>query len=206
MEKTNAGPAEDGARPLSTSLANRLQEIPGVAEVAVDLTESGGGINVRLEPGADEAQVMDRLRSLLVAYGVRTPSPPTLNPGRSERAPLKPTLAVEAEITPINGGARVEVSSKNVKSFRVVAAKPSAIAQGLSDAWCQVLGRVPVEVSRVEVDESGLMTVVVSKGEVESAGSARVDGGWEGALTKAVGTALQRAFADDDQPKVAVNS
>ena len=61
---------------MTPNLASRLQDIPGIASVTVDLTDSGGGINIRLEAGADEAVVMERLRALLVAYGVRSPNPP----------------------------------------------------------------------------------------------------------------------------------
>lgn len=191
---------------MTSSLAARLQDIPGVDSVAVDLTDSGGGINVRLEPGADETLVMEKLRSLLVAYGVRSPSPPQLRPPRSETYPSDNDLGVDVVITPISGGARVEVAATNVRSFRVVAATPSAIAQGLADAWCQVIGRIPVEVVDVGVGDDGTLTVLMSNGVIQSKGSASVDAGWEDALTRAVGSALRSSLADAAESKMAVNT
>lgn len=181
----------------ATGLATRLEEIPGVATVVVDLTESGGGINVRLEPGADEDRVMERLRSLLVAYGVRSPGPPPIpEPDDDPSAGLTESRRVDARITPIEAGARVEVSTKNVKSFRVVAATPSAIAQGLTDAWCQVIGRVPVEVTGISSGESGHLQLSITDGERDVAVSASLDDGWEAALT----TAVRRALRETSDP------
>jgi len=173
---------------MTSSLASRLGEIPGVASVVVDLDGFGRGIDVRLEPDADEAVVMERLRALLAAYGVKRDREPKITPGRS-RAPLS-GVGVEISITPINSGARIEVATNTVKSFRIVAATPLAIAQGLSDAWCQVIGRVPVEMVGVSVDDKGFLTVTASDGEQESTGSAGVARGWIEALTEAVGAAL----------------
>ena len=191
---------------MTSSLAIRLEEIPGVASVAVDLTDSGGGINVRLEPGADETSVMDTLRSVLVAYGVRSPSPPKLRPHRSSGPSADFDPGVDVEITPIDGGARVEVATTNVRSFRVVAATPTAIAQGLADAWCQVIGRIPVEVVSVGVDDSGTLTVLISNEGQETQGSASVDVGWENALTGSVGMALQTSVLDVADKKLAVST
>ena len=191
---------------MTTGLTTRLQEIPGVASVAVDLTDSGGGINVRLEPGADEILVMDTLRSVLVAYGVRSPSPPKLRPHLSTPTIDEAPLGVDVEITPMNTGARVEVATKKVRSFRIVAATPSAIAQGLADAWCQVIGRIPIEVAEVKVDDHGTMTVSTLDAGRKSRGSASVASGWEDALTRAVGMALQGSQAKVGQSKLVVNT
>ncbi len=206
MAAANAQNSTVGTGVMTSGLTTRLQEIPGVASVAVDLTDSGGGINVRLEPGADETLVMDKLRSLLVAYGVRSPSPPKLRPHRSERPGSDVKFGVDVQITPIREGARVEVATTNIRSFRVVAATPTAIAQGLSDAWCQVIGRIPVEVVEVSVDDQGTLTVAISTGERETQGSASVDSGWENALTRAVGVALQASLPSASESKLAVNS
>jgi hypothetical protein len=70
--------AEMGRNGVSSNLATRLQDIEGVASVVVDLDESGGGISVRLKPGANEAVVMEKLHSLLVTYGVRSGDRPRL--------------------------------------------------------------------------------------------------------------------------------
>ncbi len=186
---------------MTSSLASRLEDIPGVASVAIDLEGFGRGIDVRLEPGADEVAVMERLRALLAAYGVRGERESvTRAPIPSESSPRHDPGVVVA-IAPIKSGARIEVATRSVKSFRIVAANPMSIAQGLADAWCQVIGRIPIEIVRVEVDVEGRLTVVGSDGERELIGSADVGEGWVDALTAAVGSVLGDAgrgvFADD---------
>lgn len=172
--------------------------------MAVDLTESGGGISVRLEPNADEAAVMEEVRALLVSYGVRSPNLPRLRLGRQPRQVEGP-LPVDIKITPIKGGARVEVASRVVRSFRVVPATPMALAQGISDSWSQVVGRIPKEVVDVAVSE-GQLKVTVSDGTAEFTGTSDVDKGWEQGLARAVGRALGLIDADAETPPVAVNS
>lgn len=55
-------------------LESRLQSIPGVESIELELGEDGlEGITVRLEEGADEMAVLDGVRRLLVAYGTRSP-------------------------------------------------------------------------------------------------------------------------------------
>lgn len=174
---------------MTGNLAIRLEQIPGVASVTIDLTDAGGGINVRLEPGADEVVVMEKLRELLAAYGIRS-ADPKLKLGRPPASKPMLSFDVEVRITPLRSGARIEVATPKVRSFRVVPASPSAIAQGLSDAWCQVKGRIPVEIIDVSVGDSGELRVVASDGRQQTYGSADVSLGWERALTQAVGEAL----------------
>ncbi len=193
---------------VSSNLATRLQDIEGVASVVVDLDESGGGISVRLKPGANEAEVMEKLRSLLVTYGVRSGDRPRLRVGRRPQPPTGGSgWGVEVRITPLPGGAtRIEVTSPKVKSFRIVPATAPAITQGLSDAWCQVLGRIPVEIVSVSLDDSGVLTVVASDGKKQTVGKADVSVGWTNALVSAVGMALDVADADVASPRAAVGS
>lgn len=173
---------------MTSSLASRLSDIPGIASVVIDLDGFGRGIDVRLEPGADEVAVMERLRAVLAAYGLRSERRPRIDPGRSSRT--MSDLGVDVTITPIDGGARLEVATRSVSSSRVVAADPVAVAQGLADAWCQVIGRLPVEIAAVQVTETGSLTVIAFDGEKESTGSRGIDNGWVDALTGAVGDVI----------------
>jgi hypothetical protein len=187
---------------MTGNLGHRLEQIPGIASVTIDLTDTGGGINVRLDPDADEAAVMEELRTILVAYGIRS-ADPKVSLGRPPRAAEPMTeFDVDVAITPLRSGARVEVFGKNVRSFRVVPASSSAIAQGLADAWCQVKGRVPVEIISVSVGDSGDLTIVASGDRGRSVGTANVSIGWEQALTQAVGDALwsEKRVEPGDRP------
>ena len=191
---------------MTPNLASRLQDIPGIASVTVDLTDSGGGINIRLEAGADEAVVMERLRALLVAYGVRSPNPPQLRLGRQTKYLDDAPLGVDVKITPIKAGARVQVATTKVRSFRVVPATPEAIAQGLADAWCQVVGKIPVEILGVTMGDEGELTVVASDGAHETSATSNVSSGWEEALARAVGRAIGVVDSLPSPAPVAVNS
>lgn len=171
---------------MNQKLANRLEDIPGVESVVVDLAGQSGGIRVRLTSDANESLVMERLRALLAAYGVRTPR--TVEPRKD--APSRPADGdVEVSITPLESGARVEVHTPKVRSFRIVPARPDSIVQGLADAWCQVKGQIPVEIFDVSIRD-GRLSVSGSRGDVEATGVARVSGGWEDALRTAIGQVL----------------
>jgi hypothetical protein len=180
---------EGDAGEATVNLASRLEDIPGVESVTVDLTEDGGGINIRLTPGADENEVLERLRTVLIAYGVRSPGPEPAAEDEEEEASAE-ALGVDITITPLDEGARVEAQTKSVRSFRLVAATPLSIAQGVADAWCQVVGRVPVEVTEVRVTPEGGLLVTAEAGGMETTGGANIEIGWEPALTLAVGRAV----------------
>ncbi len=112
------------------------------------------------------------------------------------------------KITPIKGGARVEVIGDAVRSFRVVPPDPTAVAQGLSDAWSQVLGRPPIEISNVSIDDDGRLLVTASIDGIERQGEGKLDEGWASALTRSVGRAIgvldpNEDLAEPDLPATA---
>ncbi|MGA8039569.1 MAG: hypothetical protein WCA93_05615 [Acidimicrobiia bacterium] len=174
---------------MSGKLLERLQDIPGVAAVSFDLDDVESGINVRLEPEANEVEVLERVKALLVAYGVRSHDDPDLRVGGSRLQPAGP-LGVEVRITPIKGGARVEVIGKAIRSFRVVMPDPMSVAQGLADAWCQVIGKPPFEITTATVRDDGVIEVAAVDGDFERVGRADTSQGWELALGLAVGKAI----------------
>jgi hypothetical protein len=170
-------------------LVERLQDIPGVASVSLNLEDLESGIKVRLDDTADEAEVLEAVRGLLVAYGVRSLEHPTLEIG-NRLSQARAALGVDVRISPVQGGARVEVIGTAVRSFRLVPSTPMAIAQGLSDAWCQVLGRIPLEIIRVTLSDDGALWVVATDGTQERTGRADIVDGWTMALPLAVGRAI----------------
>lgn len=182
---------------MKSTLVDRLGDIPGVASVVVDLEGFGRGIDVRLEPGADEAVVMEKLRALLAAYGVRKGRKPPMGVDRAELTGSLSDGDVKVMITPMDNGARIEVATSTVKSFRVVAATPLSVAQGLADAWCQVIGRVPVEIVSVRVDDQGRLVVTASDSDQEGSGVADTGDGWLEALIGAVSGALEDVVGFD---------
>ncbi|REK10090.1 MAG: hypothetical protein DWQ40_13080 [Actinobacteria bacterium] len=179
--------ADDAGDRLTPGLITRLQDIPGVEAVAVDLASGAGGINLRISREADESKVLQEVHELLVAYGVRGLVRPKVTLGQRHKAA---DPGIHVAISPLEEGARIQVTAGEVQSSRQVAATPAAIAQGLADAWSQVLGRIPQEVVSVIVSDTGGLTVVVSDGENERRGVGDVAEGWTNALILAVGSAL----------------
>lgn len=175
---------------MREKLISRLEDIPGVASVSLDLDDVEAGIRVKLDDDADEVEVLDRVRELFVAYGVRSHDHPTLQIGQSRFGRVGTDIGVAVEVTPIKGGARVEVIGPAVRSFRVVSPTPTAIAQGLSDAWCQVLGKIPLEITRVSMGTGGDLRVVATDGETERVGLSDLGYGMTYALAQAVGKAI----------------
>jgi hypothetical protein len=174
---------------MKEKLVERLQDIPGVASVSLNLEDVEAGIRVRLDEDADEAEVLERVRALLVAYGVRSPDQGTMEIG-NRLAQARAALGVDVRISPVKDGARVEVVGTAIRSFRLVPSTPMAIAQGLSDAWCQVLGRIPLEVARVALSDKGVLSVVATDGKKERTGRADIVDGWTMAISLAVGRAI----------------
>jgi len=174
---------------MKEKLVERLQDIPGVESVSLDIEELESGIKVKLDEDADEAQVLESVRALLVAYGVRSLEHPNLEIG-NRLSQARAALGVDVRISQVKGGARVEVIGTAVRSFRLVPSTPMAIAQGMSDSWCQVLGRIPLEISRVTLSDDGTLTVVATDGTQERTGHADIVDGWTMALPLAVGRAI----------------
>jgi hypothetical protein len=172
---------------VNGKLLERLQDIAGVASVALDLDDIESGISVRLEPDANEVEVLERVRALLVAYGVS--SHENAGPIIGGRA-KKSRMGVEIRITPIRGGARVEVIGPAIRSFRVVVPKPVSVAQGVADAWCQVVGRPPVEITRAGLNRDGVLEVVAVDGDTQRHATADLGEGWQSALGLAVGEVI----------------
>lgn len=181
---------------MREKLVERLQDIPGVASVSLNLEDVEAGIRVRLDEDADEAEVLERVRALLVAYGVRSPEPGSMEIG-NRLAQARAALGVDVRISQVKGGARVEVIGTAIRSFRLVPSTPMAIAQGLSDAWCQVLGRIPLEVTRVTLSDKGVLSVVATDGKQEVVGGADIVDGWTMAVSLAVGRAIGVVDADE---------
>jgi copper chaperone CopZ len=58
---------ENEGNDMREKLVERLQDIPGVASVSLDIDEIDSGIKVKLDDDANEAEVLEAVRSLLAA-------------------------------------------------------------------------------------------------------------------------------------------
>ncbi|MDH3462323.1 MAG: hypothetical protein OEM32_01695, partial [Acidimicrobiia bacterium] len=111
---------------MTPGLVSRLQDIPGVESVTVDLGEESGGVNLRISSYADEREVLRQVHELLVAYGARGLSKPRVRLGRNPSSDID--LGVDISITQLGTGARIQVSGGAIQSARQVPSTPKAIA------------------------------------------------------------------------------
>ena len=144
---------KDAGDLMKEKLVERLQDIPGVTSVSLNLEDFESGIKVTRR-GRRRGRSPRGGPGSLVAYGVRSLEHPTLEIG-NRLSQARAVLGVDVRISEVKGGARVEVIGTAVRSFRLVPSTPMAIAQGVSDAWCQVLGRIPPEITRVTLSDEG---------------------------------------------------
>ena len=55
-----------------TGLEQRLRDVHGVSDIVIELGEEGlDGIRVRMQEGTDESAVLEEIRRILVAYGLK---------------------------------------------------------------------------------------------------------------------------------------
>ena len=55
-----------------TGLEQRLRDVEGVSDIVIELSDDGlDGIRVRMHEGTDESAVLEEIRRILVAYGLK---------------------------------------------------------------------------------------------------------------------------------------
>jgi hypothetical protein len=55
-----------------TGLEQRLRDVEGVSDIVIELSDEGlDGIRVRMNEGTDESAVLEEIRRILVAYGLK---------------------------------------------------------------------------------------------------------------------------------------
>ena len=175
-----------------TGLRQRLESLEGVADIHLEIAEAGlVGIRITLTEGADEALVLDRVRSMLVTYGLRPP-------GRLDDIPrigrsALPEARTKTLISPEGEGMRVEIRGEGKSVVRLVGASPLAAAIAVAEGQALLEGRPPPQVLWIGLDAIGewkVLTVLVRHeiGPVR-VGAAVVSSGWADALDEAVAKA-----------------
>ncbi len=165
-------------------LEDRLRTVEGVASIRVELGEEGvDAIKVEVLPGADEAGVLEEIRQVLVAYGLRSRKPGwKLGSRRTPPAIVAEVADVaEADISSPGGGsggdlfdlrdgglAPIGEVPRNGTEVRLDVTPP----EGLVDAT-PTSTRLPMdeEMPRVQVQQGGKGLVIALSGngrEVEA--------------------------------------
>ncbi len=177
-----------------TGLRQRLENLDGVASIHLELAETGlSGIRVTLIDGADEAHVLEKIRSMLVTYGLRSPGRlETETPAKGAEAPKGDRI--ETFITPEGDGMRVEVRGEGQSVVRLVDATPLAAAAAVAEGRAILERRSAPEVLWIGLDLIGewkILTVLMKEeGGPAKVGSAVVLSGWAEALDEAVAKAV----------------
>ena len=176
-----------------TGLRQRLENLEGVASIHLELAETGlSGIRVTLIEGADEANVLEKIRSMLVTYGLRSPGRLEAETLQAETEPAKKDQ-IETSINPEGDGMRVEVRGEGRSVVRLVDATPLAAAIAVAEGRAILEGKATPQVLWIGLDIIGdwkILTVLVKgDGEAARVGSAVVVSGWAEALDEAVAKA-----------------
>lgn len=167
-------------------LRQRLENLEGVASIQLELADTGlSGIRVTLSEGAEEAMVLERIRAMLVTYGLRAPEPITETLSEwMEGADMVTVLSQEGDRL------RVEVKGQGESVTAIVDPSPLSAARAVAAARAQLAGRPPPEVMWIGLDQIGafsVLTVLISDQDDQvAAGSVVVAGDWAQALNQAL--------------------
>lgn len=168
-------------------LRQRLAGIDGVADIQLDLTDEGlSGIRVTLQEGAEEAMVLERIRAMLVTYGLRPPDQV------KQVEPVKETTDVIAVLGQEGDRMRVEVRGRGETIVSVVDPSPLNAARAVASARAQITGSATREVIWIGLDQIGgyrILTVLTALDASVVAGAAVVESDWADALNQALAAA-----------------
>lgn len=170
-------------------LRQRLENLEGVASIQLELADTGlSGIRVTLSEGADEAMVLERIRAMLVTYGLRAPEQMTGSRGDAEdHSDLVAVLSQEGDRL------RVEVRGQGETVSAIVDPSPLSAARAVAAARAQLRGEPAPEVIWIGLDQIGAFSVLTiltaAPDEKVSVGSAVVEGDWAQALNRALAAA-----------------
>ena len=203
-----------------TGLEDRLRKVVGVTDIVVELGAEGlEGIRVRLSEGAEESEVLEEIRRILVAYGLKA----TGRRGRAAQAipPLElgidmPPLDAEdpedpvvsepdsedvseplpsASILPIDGRlvARLEDGSRTVEA--TAEATPLGATEAMIRATAAWRGaRIPdrIAVDRLDIDGTDVVVLVARRDDLVVSASSVVAPDLAAALAEAAAAIMDR--------------
>ena len=151
-------------------LEDRLRKVRGVADITVELGDVGlESIRVRVDEGTDEAAVLDEIRRILVAYGLRSrkSEPPAVEVADSMKvgnaeAPLRPRITVG----PRGDGLYVRLTEGERIVERMGERSPIGVAQAMVQAvaeWRSVGSPSRIAVALDELDTTPVVTLLARR-------------------------------------------
>lgn len=203
-----------------TGLEDRLRKVVGVTDIVVELGAEGlEGIRVRLSEGAEESEVLEEIRRILVAYGLKAtgrrrrgaqaipplelgiemPLPDEEAPG--DRIPAEPDSEdlsgsqPSASILPVDGRlvARLEDGTRTVEA--TAEATPLGATEAMIRAtadWRET--RIPdrIAVDRMDIDGTDVVVLVARRDDLVVSASSVVAPDLAAALAEAASSILDR--------------
>lgn len=208
------GHGDDGTD--MTGLEQRLRDVEGVSDIVIELSDEGlEGIRVRMHEGTDESEILEEIRRILVAYGLKGSTRK-----KSTTSTRIPELSLEGDTDPavasdddrrspepledfhpapvsgppapaiIPGGDRLTVRlSDGVRVVEAVAdATPLGAADAMIRALCEWKGTAypsRIAIDRFDVDGTDLVIIVARRNSTAAVGSSVIRGSLAEALRDA---------------------
>ena len=151
-------------------LEDRLRRVQGVADLTVELgTEGLESIRVRIDEGTDEASVLDEIRRILVAYGLRSRRTETIG-GRTggsailgvSEGPVRPLITVG----PRDDGLYVRLTEGDRIVERTGERSPIGVAEARVQAVAEWRGSPSphrIALALDELDETPVVTMLARR-------------------------------------------
>ena len=215
LEATSASGAPSGETPM-TGLEDRLKRVGGVADIVVELDADGlAGVRVRLNEGAQETDVLEEIRRILVAYGLKAtrrrtapaslpslelgldddPEEPTGDDGPDPSDDSGVTAPVNVSVLPVDGRlvARLSDGTRTVEAS--AEATPLGATEAIIRATAEWRGVPPphrIAVDRLDIDDADVVVLVARRGQAVVTASSIVSSGLGDALGKASALVMDR--------------
>ena len=166
-------PAVGGSAPQGDDvmgLEDRLRRVQGVADITVELGDAGlESIRVRIDEGTEESSVLDEIRRILVAYGLRSrkaeqpriDGDASRSVGESE-APLRPRI----NVGPRGEGLYVRLTEGERIVERMGERSPLGVAQAMVEAvaaWRGVERPNRIALALDELDATPVVTILARR-------------------------------------------
>ncbi len=173
---------------MNMGLEQRLRSVSGVAGLRIDLGKDGlEGIHVSIDEGTDEGVILEEIRRILVAYGLRSRPGGVLEGTDSAPLPDKVWLGEREG----RAAARLTYGSRVVEGFGDLSwdgAADAVLAAVASYAGFGVPDRI--NTSRQRLGDRDIVVVLLGANTSRTASVAIADSGLADALVRAVTGAL----------------
>lgn len=195
-----APPTKKGSK--LSSLESRLRRVQGISDLTVELGDEGlKGIRVRIEEGSSEADILEEIRRILVAYGLRSRRAPSPVRVTAASLPEEETFSLPPQepgirvlIEPDDGGLQVVIHGEG----RRVSTQADASALGAAEAMVRAVAawterQMPERVALLTavIDNERVLIVLTRKAGRAGIGAAIVGPSLSRALHAAVSHSLE---------------